>query len=71
MQGLRWGTKNQWRMQHFSQWQALDFQDPDKDIDSESDIWSSILRLEHQSRVGEGAFLQSTGRVVNYGCAKH
>jgi outer membrane cobalamin receptor len=60
MQGLRWGTKNQWRMQHFSQWQALDFQDPDKDIDSESDIWSSILRLEHQSRVGEGAFLQST-----------
>ena len=60
MQGLRWGSKNQWRMQHFSQWQALDFQDPDKDIDSESDIWSSILRLEHQSRIGEGTFLQST-----------
>ncbi len=60
MQGLRWGRKNQWRIQHFSQWQALHFKDPDKDIDSESDIWSSILRLEHQSRIAEGAFLQST-----------
>ncbi len=59
MQGLRWGIRNQWRIQHFGLWQALDFQDPDKEIDSESDIWSSILRIEHQNRLGKLAYLQS------------
>lgn len=67
MQGLRWGVRNQWRMQHFSQWQSLDFQDPDKDIDSESDIWSSIFRLEHQGRIGERALLQSSAEWSSTG----
>tara|TARA_B100000989_G_scaffold287572_1_gene257326 strand:- start:9292 stop:11538 length:2247 start_codon:yes stop_codon:yes gene_type:complete len=59
IQGLRWGIRNQWRIQHFGLWQALDFKDPDKEIDSESDIWSSIIRIEHQNRLGKSAYLQS------------
>ena len=59
MQGLRWGSRNQWRLQHFIQWQRLDFNDPDKEINSDSDSWSSILRLEHQNTLGKHAILQS------------
>lgn len=59
MQALRWGRRNQWRLQHFSQWQILDFQDPDKEIDSDSDIWDNTLRIEYQNRMGKSAFVQS------------
>lgn len=59
MQGLRWGRRNQWRLQHFSQWQILDFQDPDKEIDSDSDIWDNTLRIEYQNRIGKSVFVQS------------
>ena len=59
MQGVRWGSRNQWRIQHFIHWQSLDFKDPDKEINSDSDIWNSILRLEHQNTLGKHAILQS------------
>ena len=59
MQGVRWGSRNHWRIQHFIHWQSLDFKDPDKEINSDSDIWSSILRLEHQNTLGKHAILQS------------
>ncbi|MBU94700.1 MAG: hypothetical protein CL669_03805 [Balneola sp.] len=63
MQGLRWGRRNQWRMQHFSQWQTLDFQDPDKEIDSDSDIWNNTLRIEYQNRIGKSTFVQSMAEL--------
>ena len=63
MQGLRWGRRNQWRMQHFSQWQILDFQDLDKEVDSDSDIWNNTLRIEYQNRIGKSTFVQSMAEL--------
>ena len=63
MQGLRWGRRNQWRMQHFSQWQILDFQDLDKEVDSDSDIWNNTLRIEYRNSIGKSTFVQSMAEL--------
>ena len=50
-------------MQHFSQWQILDFQDLDKEVDSDSDIWNNTLRIEYQNRIGKSTFVQSMAEL--------